>query len=602
MARGGWWMAFAGAAVAALVAVSAVAGESWPVISPGADFPTPEWLARGAGGGLSILPLVCWWAWCLPWAATADWVAGDSVKRDISPDFWSPAATFPFMAAALVSWWIPWALAGQLLMMAAWVAPVIAYCVQRDGRVKPPERVLTKEHVMRLAGGILDRFGFDFSAREPPAEVVPAVRLTATGRNADENKQRMEAAAAMPGFAAAEAAMLGAVADRASSVRLDLGADSFEVRHEVDGVWHPLRERKESRGKGEPETWVEKASPSPVEGEALVGAIKVLAGLDPAARGPQRGSFSVTVDGKSRGCRIQTKSARAGNATQAIVSIEPAGVTFKTCADLGMSEPVAGRLAELLTLEKGLIVLSSPPGSGLTTTFDVVVQAADRLVRDFISIEDAADPPREIQNVKPVRFDARTGGTAIAALELGMREYPRAVVTRDLQDQALAGALVGLAEAAQLVVVSLTADGATDAVARLLAIGIAPERLARILLGSCSQRLVRKLCPRCRQQIVTPPEQLAKLGRTAEELPNVWRPSPHGCQLCVGTGYYGRVAIFELAAGTSFRRAIAARVDAKELRQSAVKEGMQPLRDEGQAKVMEGVTSFEEVQRVFAKG
>ena len=594
-------MAAACSAAVALAAVSARAAAVWPTFEPGIDFPGAEWISRGAGGGLAIVPLVCWWLWSLGWAATSDWVTRDSAMRDFRPNLWGPLVTFPFAVAAILAWWIPWAWAGQLLMLVAWLAPTVAYCVQRNAKVKEAERVLTKAHAMRVASGLLGRFGVELPADAVAAEIIPTVKLAGGGgRNADENKQRLEKAAAMPGFADAEAVMLGAVIDRASSILLEAGPDSFVVRHEVDGVWHPLRQRKPAKGKNEKEMWVETASPNAAVGQAVVAAIKALAGIDLAAGDQERKTFSLQVDGKTHNCHLSSKGGVRG--TKAIVTIEAPGVAFKTCRDLGMSEAIAGRLAELLTLEKGLIVLSSPPGSGLTTTFDVVLQSADRLVRDFVSIEDAVDPPREIQNVKAFRFDARNGTTAAAALELAMRDYPRAVVTRELKDEELAKSLAGLAEAEQLVIVSVNAEGAIEAIGRLLTCGIPPEKLAKTLLGSFSQRLVRKLCPRCRQEYPTPPELLMKLKRTAEQLPHLWRASQHGCRLCVGTGYFGRAAVFEMASGTTVRRAIAAKVDAKTLRQAALKDGMLPLRDEGMAMIVEGVTSLEEMQRAFAKG
>jgi len=328
----------------------------------------------------------------------------------------------------------------------------------------------------------------------------------------------------------------------------------------------------------------------------VIETLAAIGGL-PQARAGRAGTFALEVDGKPRNCRLSVRAVSGGE--QVVVQIEPPAVVFKKPADVGMPAAVAERLGELLTLEKGLIVLSSPPASGLTTTFDVVVQTADRLLRDFISLEDAAAPPREIQNVKPVRFDARTGVAPLDVLATAMREYPRAIVTRDLKDRPLAVELARLAADSQLVIVSMKASDAVDAVARLLACGITPDVLARTLVGSLAQRLVRRLCPKCREDYPTPGEVLARLKTTPEKLPHLRKPSAHGCRLCRGTGYLGRTAVFELASGSTFRQAIAAKADPKLLRQAAVKDGMQPMREAGMALVVEGVTSLEEMQRVF---
>jgi type II secretory ATPase GspE/PulE/Tfp pilus assembly ATPase PilB-like protein len=245
-------------------------------------------------------------------------------------------------------------------------------------------------------------------------------------------------------------------------------------------------------------------------------------------------------------------------------------------------------------------VVSSPPATGCSTTFDMVLLSTDRLLRDFVSIEDSGSHHQEVQNIKPVRYSASAGEAPLTALKAAMLEYPRAIVTRDLVDKELAGALVDLANEQQLVIVSLQATDALDAVQKLLDMGIPRDQLARCLLGSLSQRLIRKLCTKCGEPLPTPPELLQRLKVTAEELPEIKRASPHGgCRFCAGRQFVGRTAIFELAAGPTIRQAIAKEVDAKVLRQAAVKDGMRPLSEEGLVVVAAGLTSLDEMQRVF---
>jgi type II secretory ATPase GspE/PulE/Tfp pilus assembly ATPase PilB-like protein len=206
-----------------------------------------------------------------------------------------------------------------------------------------------------------------------------------------------------------------------------------------------------------------------------------------------------------------------------------------------------------------------------------------------------------VQNIKPVRYSVQTGETPVSAVARAMLEYPSAIVTRDLTDAALTGELLKLAEDRQLVIVSLRANDAIDAIQKLIDLGIAPDALARCLLGSLSQRLVRRLCAKCGEPVPTPPELLQRLKMTAEQLPEVKRASPHGgCQVCFGRQFVGRTGIYELAAGPTVRQAIAKQVDPKVLRQAAVKDGMRPLAEEGLAAVAAGVSSLEEIQRAFA--
>lgn len=580
------------AAFVPALAAAVARADGWPEVLPA------EFAARGPGGGLAIVPLVAWWLCMLGWAATVDAVNRDARKHNFRPALWSTVVALPFVVAALLAWWIPSALGGLVLMLLAWLGPVVAFAVLRNRQVAEGERILTAGHARRVVAGLLAPLGIDLGVAGDEAEVLPVVKLAAAGgRDAVENADREQRAGATPGCEEAIKLLQGAVMARAATVLIEPDPQGIMVRHEVDGVWEKPRVRKPPRNRKEKETFPEAPRPDRTAALAVIDTLAALCGL-PQARGGRAGTFALQVDGKPRNCRLAVRAASGGE--QVVVQIEPPAVIFKKPADVGMPTAIADRLGELLALEKGLMVVSSPPGSGLTTTFDVVVQSADRLLRDFISLEDAALPPREIQNVKPVKFDARTGVAPLDVLTAALREYPRAIVTRDLRDRALAVELVRLAADDKLVIVSMKATDAVDAVARLEACGVPPDQLARTLVGSLAQRLVRKLCPKCREEYPTPGEVLARLKTTVEKLPHLRKASAHGCRLCRGTGYLGRTAVFELASGSTFRQAIAAKADPKILRQAAAKDGMQPMREAGMALVVEGVTSLEEMQRVFS--
>jgi len=569
------------------------ADDVWPM-------PNPEWVQRGEGGGLSILPLICWWLWVLGWVCTSDWITRDSTKLNLRPNMWAALAVFPFALAALLAWLIPSVLAGQFLMALAWLVPVFMYSAQHNAKSTPTEKVLTLGHFRRVLAGILGRFGITIDTSEDTGDVLPAVSLLALGgKTADDNKSRLEQATATPGFEETKKVMQGAIMARASTMMLEWTPTVVNVRHEVDGVWMAPRELKSGGSRRNPEVWGDAAPLERQIGDSVLATLKTVAGLEPKERrGRLTGTFALQVDGKPRNCKLAVQTAPTGE--QMIVQIESSATLFKGMADLGVPQPTADRVAQLLTLEHGLFLISSPAGSGLSTTFDVLVLSADRLLRDFVSIEDAAAPTRELQNVKQARYDARADLTPVAVLQQVMREYPRAVVTRDLRDKQLAVEMAKLADDQQLVIISMKAADAVEAVARFQACGVPPEQLANSLLGSLSQRLVRKLCPKCREQYPTPPEDLARFKKTIEELPHLYKASETGCRLCCGTSYYGRTAIFELASGETVRKAIAQKTDLATLRKAALKDGMKPMQEQGIRLVLEGVTSFKEMQRVLA--
>jgi general secretion pathway protein E len=585
------------AAWTALPAMAADSATGWPKYFPAG------WDGRGAGGGLAIVPAVVWWLCVLGWMRSVEWVGRDATKHKFTPAFWGTVCGAPLFVAATLAWWIPSVLAGITLMIVAWLAPVITYAIFRNAKVPVSERVLTVGHARRLLAAALAPFGIEIDAGSEAGDLIPQVVLVASGgKDAAENAARLEAAKALPGFEEARKTMVTAVMARAATLVIDCEPAGMGVRHEVDGVWEKLKIRQPPKSRKEKESWVEAPKSSLEVGQAVVAALKTLGGLPAAAKEAKSAPFLMQVDGKPRNCRLSVRRRPEGE--QVTIQIDPPAAVFKKLTDLGMPAPLAEKTVGLTAFEKGMFLVSAPEGSGLTTTFDLVVQSADRLLRDFISLEDAASPPREIQNVRPVPFDARTGVTPLAALEGVLRTYPNVIVTRDIRDKSLVAKLVELASEDKFVIMSLKGSDAIDAVARVLACGVPAETFARTLVGALSQRLVRRLCPKCREEYPPEPEPLppalAKRNLTAEQRGLLRRPSAHGCRLCGGTGYLGRAAIFELASGPTVRKAVAGGADSTTLRKAAVQDGMQPLRDAGLALVLEGVTSLDELQRVFA--
>lgn len=564
----------------------------WPAeVAPLPD----DW--RGTGGGMAMIPVVLWWLIILAWARTGDWIGRDATKRAIAPAFWGTVCGMPLPLAALLAWWIPWSAVGLVLMVLAWFVPIVIYAVYRNPKVVENERILTYGHARRLVAEVFGYFGVDIGEPMADADVLPDVKLAATGgRDAAENDARLEAATAMPGLEEARKILVVAVVARVTTLVIEIG-EEVSIRQEVDGVWSKPRVRQPPKSRKHKEAWIEAPTSSRASGEAVGSALKTLAGL--AANAPAgTGPFVISVDGKPRNARLTVR--KSSKVEQLTVTIEAPAATFRKLADLGMDAVLTKRLGEILAAERGVLLLSSPSSGGVTTTFDLAVEEADRLLRDFVSIEDAANPPREIRNVKPVRFDARTGVTPVAALAEAMREYPKVIVTRDVRDKDLVVELVRLAGEGYLVIMSLKAADATEAIARVVSCGVAPRALGSAFVGSLSQRLIRKLCPKCREDIPTPPPLLARLKKTAEELPHVRGQSQVGCRLCCGSGYLGRAGVYELASGVGVRKAIAAAAPLEEIRKAAIGDGMRPLKDAAVDLVVSGTTSLEEVQRALS--
>lgn len=573
--------------------VAAVANQSWPteLVEPFTRDP----------GGLALVPIAAWWIFVLGWVATTDRLSQDAVARGMPAGTWGMVLAFPFLAVALLAWWLPSLLVAIPLMLVAWLGSMFAYARVRNAGLPAGETILTVSHARRFVEDALGGVGISLPGSESASKaIIPVVSLAGDSTAAaDEQARRLQAASGLPGFADAVTIISEAVNVGASAVLLELVGEQVPVRQEIDGVWHPLKAwewQRENRKR------VEHCVPAPPipkpQAAGIRDALLAVAGVNPrAVKAKASGSFSMKLDGKPWLGRLATQRSAAGETF--VVRFEPQAIPFKSLGDLGIAEELAGRITGLLALEKGLIAITSPASSGGSTTLDRALNSADRLLRNFSSVEDAALPYREVQNVKPFRFDRRSGGTPLAALQQALREYPQVLVAADLQDPELAAELVSRAEAENLVVVGFKATDAIDGIGKLLALGADRQKLAASLLGVVSQRLVRRLCPKCREERTTPPELLVRLKMMPDQLPSIYAASKEGCRLCNGTGYRGRRGVFELAAGDTVRLAIAKNADRAVLQKAALKDGMRPFSEAAMRLVAEGVTSLEELQRAF---
>jgi type II secretory ATPase GspE/PulE/Tfp pilus assembly ATPase PilB-like protein len=386
--------------------------------------------------------------------------------------------------------------------------------------------------------------------------------------------------ASLEGLEAACQLVAAAVAGRAGEILIEANRDQGTVHHDVDGVWRPA------------------VTLGRQESAAVMAVFNAVAGLEGGKR--RSGRADLVIEGKTWPCTVSLQAVPTG--TRLSVALEYGRPKLKTLADTGMSDPRVQQVKELVALESGVLVISTPKRGGLSTLFDGVLTAADRMLRDFVSFEDAAAPRTEIQNVRPMRWDAAAGISPVAAVDQALREYPRVLVSCDLKDPELAQRLVAQAAEGLLVIVGIRGADAADGIANLAGLGIGRDVLGRLLLGSIGGRLVRKLCPKCRDEYLPTPDDIAKLKLDPGSRPTLYRATQGGCGVCAQTGYLGRTGIFEVATGRTVNHAVAAGADAAVIRQAAAKDGMQPLSREARRLVTEGVTSLDEIQRIFRKG
>lgn len=401
---------------------------------------------------------------------------------------------------------------------------------------------------------------------------------------------RVTAAQSLPGFDDAKRLIVEAVAARADRLTLETAAAS-SIWHEIDGVRSsPLRAE---RGAG----WRTTEPLSRDAGLAVARVLRTLSGLSDSGS-PQAGVFEFMVDRVPSVGRLAVTRSTTG---------ERLDVQFVTkqkfpasASEAGIPQSLADRLAMIVNQDKGLLILSSPPGHGLTTSTELLVESSDRFLRDFIAIAHRDHPLREIVNltVTPYGHEGDLGPAEL--LKTAMHRNTGVIVAPDVRDKGFAVDLVDAAATRTMVLMSVKAHDAVDAIRRVMKCGVAPKLLAAGLRGSICQRLVRRLCPRCRVPANASSGPRTGSGPSGGQPAAGFGAAPQGCQLCRGIGYRGRAGIFEMAAGDSLRRTVAAGGDSDTLRQAALKDGMKPLAAAGLELVAEGVTSRAEIDRVLA--
>lgn len=444
--------------------------------------------------------------------------------------------------------------------------------------------------------GLLPRLGRDQQdADQGEEEFLPVVDLVSPpGGSAGDAATRVTAAQVLPGFDEAKALIVDAIASRADRLTLETTAEST-IWHDVDGV--RLKRLGPEKGLGRDRQWKETAPLSRDAGMAIARVLRTLTGL-PDTGAQQAGVFGFSVDRTPALGRMAV--ARSTTGERIVVQFVTKTTFPPHLVDAGMPEPLVDQVAKIIDHDTGLLVLSSPPGHGLTTSLDLLVEASDRFLRDFVAIADRDRPGREIVNLGSMPYGQQGDPPPADLLKAAMNKNVGVIIAPDVRDKDFVVDLVKVAATKAMVLMTIKAADAAEAVGKLLKCGVDPKVLGSAIRGSLSQRLVRRLCPRCRVPVESPAAPRAGSQSAGTESPPTYTASPRGCQLCRGRGYRGRIGLFELASGDLVRRAAAAGSGGERLRQAAVKDGMLPLRDAGRRLVAEGTTSREEIERVLA--
>lgn len=523
------------------------------------------------------------------WVAAGDWVNKDSQIYALVYQKWSLIHYVPFVLIGFIMFFLPLATwIKALVMFVVFFGTWLPYVLVHNKNVEPHLTVLTGSWWRFVLATILGGMGIKVkSERSAGYEQGAPVELMAMGAaDTTANNANLLTARHSPGYLLLKDIIAEMINRRADKIMLDFSAQAVSVRYEIDGVWHPgeARDRESS--------------------DVMLAVMKTLANLNVKdRRTKQEGRFGAKYEGKTYICSLMSQGVQTGE--RVVVTRVGEKKQLVHYADLGMREGIQKQWAEIMAGDAGMVIFSALPGGGLTTMMNVSLEETDRLMRDFAAIEDVNNREHDIQNIGVTTYDSSKGETPATILPTLIRTYPNVYILRDMTDVEAAKLLFREVGDERLLVTSIRAKEAGEALLRFLHLKMPPKEFATAAKGVLYQRLIRKLCTDCKVGYTPPPDVLKKLGIPAGKVEKLYRPPKpeeieKPCKTCQGLGYMGRTGLFELLVVNDQIREILIKQPKLELLKQAARNSRQrSLQEEGVLLVAQGTTSLQELTRVL---
>ncbi|OGF04062.1 MAG: hypothetical protein A2W00_11835 [Candidatus Eisenbacteria bacterium RBG_16_71_46] len=369
-----------------------------------------------------------------------------------------------------------------------------------------------------------------------------------------------------------------AVEDRASDIHIEPQDRDLVVRFRVDGL---LQERQRL--------------PKWTQG-AIVSRIKVLANLDIAEkRLPQDGRLMVEISGRRVDMRVSTLPITNGE--KVVIRVIDQMVSSVAIESLGLQHDDLARVRRYAARPQGIFLVTGPTGSGKTTLLYSTLRHIQHETKNIVTVEDPVE--YHLAGINQVQVDEKGKKTFPNALRAILRQDPDVIMIGEVRDNETAHIAFRASVTGHLVLTTVHTNDAAGAVTRLVDLGLEPFMVASSLIGVVSMRLVRTLCPHCRESYEASAANLSRLGAMPKEAGTLTLYRGRGCPHCRGTGYYGRTGIFEvLEVDDTIRGLVIRGAPDSAIRLSAIEAGMRSIGEDGLKKVMDGITTLEEVTRV----
>jgi type IV pilus assembly protein PilB len=398
----------------------------------------------------------------------------------------------------------------------------------------------------------------------------------------DEMRDIREQVDAAPVVKLVNGVLARAADESASDVHFEPQAKDMHVRFRHDGVLHQTMTIPKRLQAG------------------VVSRLKIMADLDIAERRiPQDGRISLTVGGRPIDMRVASLPTVYGE--KIVIRLLDRSNVMLRLEDLGFSDGALARYQRSFTKPYGAVLVTGPTGSGKSTTLYGTLNILNTSEKNIITVEDPVE--YRLAGINQVQINPKAGLTFASGLRSILRCDPDIIMVGEIRDRETAQIAIESALTGHLVLSTLHTNDAPGALTRLTEMGVEPFLTASAVDCVIAQRLVRKLCGHCREPYQATQEMLQRL-EFPQEAVDRWSEitlnRPVGCSRCNKTGYKGRLGIYEIMpVSEAIERLIVERKSADEIGRVASAEGMVTLREDGLERVLQGVTSIEEIARVI---
>lgn len=369
-----------------------------------------------------------------------------------------------------------------------------------------------------------------------------------------------------------------AVKERASDIHIEPFERDLSVRFRIDGV---LRD---------------KVRPPKRLQASITSRVKIMAGLNIAEkRLPQDGRIRLKIAGKDVDVRASTVPTSHGE--RVVLRLLDRSSILLPLEQTGLIGEELKLINRLILRSNGIILVVGPTGSGKTTTLYSALSKINSEDKNIITIEDPVE--YQLPGIGQIQVNPKINLTFANGLRSILRQDPDVILVGEIRDVETAEIAIHASLTGHLVFSTLHTNDAPGAITRLVDMGIEPFLVSSSLVAVLGQRLVRTVCPNCRTEYKLTPAELAELGGYASQVKNGKLFRGRGCETCTGTGFFGRIGIYELLlVDDDIRNLITTNTDSATIKRKAATKGMNSLRDDGFHKIINGITTMSEVLRV----